>query len=283
MNTCIILSLSLFIRLAPRIYNTQTRLLDATSLISWPKKYKDDKKWAERYKLDNKNKKFTLNLSKPNIIFKSVWYKYPNSEDWVIKNINFTIRENEFIGISGRSGSGKTTLIDLITCLIKPTKGNILISNHNLNNLDLKNWRSNLGIVFQDSYLINDTIAANIALGEKNINLRKVKECLIKANAFEFVKNLDKGFDEIILDRGARFSGGQKQRLALARALYKDPKILIMDEPTSALDKNSENIFIESLKKMSGSIIIIIISHKEKILNLCDKVLIINNKTIHIN
>lgn len=279
----IILSLSLFIRLAPRIYNTQTRLLDATSLISWPKKYKDDKKWAERYKLDNKNKKFTLNLSKPNIIFKSVWYKYPNSEDWVIKNINFTIRENEFIGISGRSGSGKTTLIDLITCLIKPTKGNILISNHNLNNLDLKNWRSNLGIVFQDSYLINDTIAANIALGEKNINLRKVKECLIKANAFEFVKNLDKGFDEIILDRGARFSGGQKQRLALARALYKDPKILIMDEPTSALDKNSENIFIESLKKMSGSIIIIIISHKEKILNLCDKVLIINKKTIHIN
>ena len=279
----IILSLSLFIRLAPRIYNTQSRLLDATSLISWPKKYKEDKKWAERYKLDNKNKKFTLHLFKPNITFKSVWYKYPNSEDWVIKNINFTIRENEFIGISGRSGSGKTTLIDLITCLIKPTKGNILISNHNLNNLDLKNWRSNLGIVFQDSYLINDTIAANVALGEKNINLRKVKECLIKANAFEFVKNLDKGIDEIILDRGARFSGGQRQRIALARALYKDPKILIMDEPTSALDKNSENIFIESLKKMSGSIIIIIISHKEKILNLCDKVLIINKKTIHIN
>ena len=86
------------------------------------------------------------------------------------------------------------------------------------------------------------------------------------------MKNLDKGIDEIILDRGARFSGGQKQRLALARALYKDPKILIMDEPTSALDKNAENIFIESLKKISGSKIIIIISHKENILNSCDKV-----------
>ena len=278
----VILSLSLFIRLAPRIYNTQSRLLDATSLISWPIKYKEDKKWAKRYKLDNKKNQIKINLNNPNIIFQSVWYKYPNSENWVIKNINFSIRENEFIGISGKSGSGKTTLLDLITCLIKPTKGNILISNNNLNNLDLKNWRSNLGIVFQDSYLINGTIAENIALGEKNINLAKVKKCLIKANAFEFVKNLADGVDERILDRGSRLSGGQKQRLALARALYNEPKILIMDEPTSALDKNSERIFIESLKKMSGSIMIIIVSHKEDILNLCDKVFRIKNKEIEV-
>ena len=170
----------------------------------------------------------------------------------------------------------------MITGLITPTEGNILISDNNLNNIDLKNWRSNLGIVFQDSYLINDTIAANIALGQKKISRIKVKECLIEANAFEFVNKLDKGIDESILDRGSRFSGGQRQRLALARALYKKPKILIMDEPTSALDKNSEKIFIESLKKMRGSIMIIIISHKEEILNSCDKVLIINQKTIEI-
>ena len=146
----------------------------------------------------------------------------------------------------------------------------------------MKYWRSNLGIVFQDSYLVNDTIAANIALGEKNIDRFKVKKCLKQANAYDFIKNLEKGIDELIFDRGTRFSGGQKQRLALARALYKEPKILLMDDPTSGLDRSSENIFIESLKRIRGSIIIIIISHKENILNSCDRVVIINKKTIDI-
>ena len=278
----IILSLSLFIRLAPRIYNTQTRLLDATALISWPKKYKENKKWAQSYKLKKKTNTIKLDNLKANINFKSVWYKYPQSNNWIIKNINFSINQNEFIGITGKSGSGKTTIIDLITGLITPSKGSIFISNQNLKSIDLKTWRSNIGLVFQESYLINETISANIALGDKCINRAKVKESLIKANAYEFVRKLDKGIDQNVLDRGSRFSGGQKQRLALARALYKDPKILIMDEPTSALDRNSEKIFIESLKKISGSIIVIIISHKESILNSCDKILKINQEIIDI-
>tara|TARA_B100000886_G_scaffold326367_1_gene272795 strand:+ start:2576 stop:4249 length:1674 start_codon:yes stop_codon:yes gene_type:complete len=278
----IILSLSLFIRLAPRIYNTQTRLLDATALISWPKIYKENKQWTEKYKSIEQVNQIKIDSKEPNIIFKSVWYKYPESENWVVKKMNFEISKNEFIGISGKSGSGKTTIIDLITGLIKPTKGNVFISNQNLKDIDLNNWRSKLGIVFQESYLINGSIAENIALGEKNINRAKVKESLIKANAFEFVKNLDKGIDENILDRGSRFSGGQKQKLALARALYKDPKILIMDEPTNALDINSEKIFIKSLKKISGSQIIIIVSHKDRILNSCDRVIKINKNLIEI-
>ena len=278
----IILSLSLFIRLAPRIYNTQSRLLDATALISWPKKYKENKKWAINHRLEKKANEIKLDELKPNIVFNSVWYKYPQSSNWIIKNINFSIQQNEFIGVSGKSGSGKTTIIDLITGLITPTKGKILISNKNLKKIDLKHWRSKIGIVFQESYLINDTISANIALGEKYINQAKVKESLIKANAYEFVRKLEKGIDQNILDRGSRFSGGQKQRLALARALYKDPKILIMDEPTSALDRNSEKIFIESLKKIGGSMIVIIISHKESILNSCDKILKINQEIIDI-
>ena len=278
----IILSLSLFIRLAPRIYNTQTRLLDATALISWPKIYKENKQWTEKYKSIEQVNQIKIDSKEPNIIFKSVWYKYPESENWVVKKLNFEISKNEFIGISGKSGSGKTTIIDLITGLIKPTKGNVFIANQNLKDIDLNNWRSKLGIVFQESYLINGSIAENIALGEKNINRAKVKESLIKANAFEFVKNLDKGIDENILDRGSRFSGGQKQKLALARALYKDPKILIMDEPTNALDINSEKIFIKSLKKISGSQIIIIVSHKDSILNSCDRVIKINKNLIEI-
>ena len=282
-NTDIILSLSLFIRLAPRIYNTQTRLLDAVALISWPKKFKENKKWAEKHKLKNKDKKLKIDFIEANILFKSVWYKYPNSKNWIIKDANFTISKNEFIGISGKSGSGKTTLIDLITGLIKPKKGNIFISNKNYKNIDLNNLRAQLGIIFQDSYLINDTIAANIGLGEKNINLEKVKDSLIKANAFDFVKKLAKGINENISDRGSRFSGGERQRLALARALYKNPKILIMDEPTSALDKNSERIFIDTLKKLRGTVTIILISHKDSILNSCDKVIKINQNRVNIS
>ncbi len=278
----LILSLSLFIRLAPRIYNTQTRLLDATALISWPKKYKENKKWAERYKLNNQECIKEFNLLEPNIYFEEVWYKYPHSDNWIIKNAGFLIQKNEFIGLCGESGSGKTTIFDLITGLINPTKGNIFISNQNLKNIDLRSFRSKLGIVFQDSYLINDTIAANIALGEKDIDKPKVKESLIKANAYEFVRKLKKGIDEKILERGSRFSGGERQRLALARALYKDPKILIMDEPTSALDQNSESIFLQSLKKITGKITIVIISHKEDILKSCDKVIKIDNKRVTI-
>ena len=278
----LILSLSLFIRLAPRIYNTQTRLLDATALISWPKKYKENNKWAQRYKLDRLGNKNKFNFSEPNILFIEVWYKYPQSDNWIIKNASFGIQKNEFVGLSGKSGSGKSTIVDLITGLIKTTKGNIFISNQNLSNIDLRSLRSKLGIVFQDSYLINDTIAANIALGEKNIDKTKVKDSLIKANAYEFVKNLKKGIDETILERGSRFSGGERQRLALARALYKDPKILIMDEPTSALDQNGERIFLQSLKKIIGTITIIIISHKENILESCDKVIKINKEIITI-
>ena len=282
-NADLILSLSLFIRLAPKIYNTQTRLLDATALISWPIKYKENKLWAEMYRSEKNGDQSPINFKDTDIVFKSVWYKYPQSKDWVIKNSNFRIKQKEYIGISGKSGSGKTTLIDLITGLIEPTKGEIFISNFNLKRINPNQWRSKLGIVFQDTYLINDTISANIALGENNINPHKVKESLIKANAFEFVDRLSEGIDEYIYDRGSRFSGGERQRLALARALYKNPEILIMDEPTSALDKNSEEKFITSLKKLSGEITIIIISHKASILESCDRVIEIKNMIVDIN
>ena len=282
-NADLILSLSLFIRLAPKIYNTQTRLLDATALISWPIKYKENKLWAEMYRSEKNGDQSPINFKDTDIVFKSVWYKYPQSKDWVIKNSNFRIKQKEYIGISGKSGSGKTTLIDLITGLIEPTKGEIFISNFNLKRINPNQWRSKLGIVFQDTYLINDTISANIALGENNINPKKVKESLIKANAFEFVDRLSEGIDEYIYDRGSRFSGGERQRLALARALYKNPEILIMDEPTSALDKNSEEKFIRSLKKLSGEITIIIISHKASILESCDRVIEIKNMIVDIN
>ena len=132
----------------------------------------------------------------------------------------------------------------------------------------------------QDNYFKNDSIAANISLGEANINISKIKKSLQMANAWDLVKNLPNGINEVIYDRGARFSGGERQKLALARALYSEPKILILDEPTTGLDKNSENELIFSIQKLLGSMIIIIISHKPNVVRICDRVLELKGKKL---
>ena len=124
----------------------------------------------------------------------------------------------------------------------------------------------------QENFFKNDSIASNIALGKK-INRNKIVESLIKANAWDFIKKLSKGIDEEIFDRGVRFSGGERQRLALARALYSEPQILLLDEPSTGLDLNSERKLIASIKKLKGSMMIILISHKKELVNICDRVL----------
>ena len=129
----------------------------------------------------------------------------------------------------------------------------------------------------QENFFKNESLASNIALGNK-IDRNKIKKSLIKANAWDFVSSLPNGIDEMILDRGLRFSGGERQRIALARALYNDPKILILDEPSSGLDKTAEKKLITSLEKLKGTINIIIISHKKDLVKICDKVFTLNEK-----
>ena len=129
----------------------------------------------------------------------------------------------------------------------------------------------------QENFFKNDTISANIALGKK-IDRKKIKSTLKKANAWDFVNSLSKGIDELIFDRGTRFSGGERQRLSLARALYLDPKILLLDEPSTGLDKISEKELISSINKIKGTMTIIIISHKKEILTLSDRILELSNE-----
>ena len=124
----------------------------------------------------------------------------------------------------------------------------------------------------QENFFKNDTLGSNIALG-KSINRKKIKKALIQANSWNFVNKLSLGIDEIIYDRGVRFSGGERQRLALARALYSNPKVLLLDEPSTGLDTYSENELLSSINKIKGNMTIIIISHKKEILKICDRVL----------
>ena len=275
----LILSLSLFIRMSPKIYNAQSRLLDSLAMISWPKLHYKKISWAKEFSQNEEielNKKFKFDGS---IIFNSVSFNYPNSET-IIKDLNLEINQKESIGITGKSGSGKSTLLDLLTGIIKPKEGDIFISGENISDININSWRKKIGVVMQENYFKNDSIAGNIALGETNFNLNKIKKSLHMANAWDLVKNLPNGINEVVYDRGARFSGGERQKLALARALYSEPKILILDEPTTGLDKNSENELIFSLKKLLGSMIVIIISHKPNVVKICDKVLILKDKKL---
>ena len=275
----LILSLSLFVRMTPKVYNAQSRLLDSVAMISWPKNHKEKINWSKKYSENinySSSKKFYVN---GNIKIQSVNFNYPECEN-IFEDLNLEIKDNQSIGIIGKSGSGKSTLIDLLTGLVKPIKGNIFISGININNLNINLWREQIGIVMQDNYFKNDSISANIALGEKSFNEKRIIESLMKSGAWEFVRKLPNGIEEVIYDRGMRFSGGEKQKLSLARALYSNPNLLILDEPTNGLDYKSELEFISSIKKLLGSITIIIISHKKDIVKICDKVFILKNKNL---
>ena len=276
----LILSLSLFIRMTPKVYNAQTRLLDSVAMISWPRLHYEKIKWTKNYINFNENKVNSSNFKfNGNISFNSVTFNYPGSES-ILDNLDLEIKDKQSIGILGDSGSGKSTLIDLISGIIKPSKGEIFISDININKINIKSWRSKIGIVMQDNYFKNDSLISNIALGEKIIDRAKIIDSLKKANAWTFVKNLPNGIDEIIFDRGMRFSGGQRQKLALARALYSYPQILLLDEPSTGLDDKSELEFMNTIQKLLGKMTIIIISHKKQLVEICDQVLILENKRL---
>ena len=256
--------------MTPKVYNSQSRFLDSLAMVSWPKLHNEKIRWAKNYgNFYYKNKEnFEF---EGEIVFKSVCFNYPKSKT-ILKNINLTIRENECLGITGKSGIGKSTFLDLITGIIKPKSGEILLAGENIENININSWRNKIGIVMQENFFKNDTLGSNIALG-KSINRKKIKEALIQSNSWNFVNKLSLGIDEIIFDRGVRFSGGERQRLALARALYNNPKVLLLDEPSTGLDNYSKNELLSSINKIKGDMIIIIISHNKEILKVCDRVL----------
>ena len=191
----------------------------------------------------------------------------------VLKNINFKVNRGEKVGIIGHSGSGKSTLINLILGLLKPTSGNVLIDNQNIYEA-LNEWYDLLGYIPQDIYLLNDTIKNNIALGEKeeNINLHSIEKALTLSNSKKFVEKLTNYIETDVGNRGVSISGGQKQRIGIARAFYRDSKILILDEATNSLDQENEREIINQIISLND-ITVFIIAHNIDALKKCDKIL----------
>ncbi len=226
------------------------------------------------------NSKSTINFKK--IVLEEVSFSYKSREEKTLSEINLTINEGEKIGIIGYSGSGKSTLLDLIGGLIVPDQGRILINDRNLHKKTqeqyIYRWRNSFSILTQKPYFIDGSILENIAFGENNnkINYKNVYESSKKAKIFDYIENLPDKFNTKIGELGSKLSGGQAQRIGLARAFYKNKKILILDEATSSLDEITEKLVIESINKHCSDKTLIIISHRKPILSICDKVINLN-------
>ncbi len=212
--------------------------------------------------------------------FKNVNFSYKGKGQQILKEINFQAREGETIALVGESGVGKTTLIELISLYFRPTKGQILIDGHDTTRMDLKFLRSNIAVVPQEIALFNGTVMHNIRYGQFGASEDKVIEAAKLAHADEFIQKFPKKYDQTVGERGIKLSVGQKQRIAIARAILKDPKILILDEPTSALDAKSEKLIQESLDKLIQNKTVFIIAHRLSTVRKADKILVIEKGRI---
>lgn len=203
---------------------------------------------------------------------KDLSFTYDRKSPFVFKNLNLKIKKNSMIGIVGPTGCGKSTLLDLILGLLTPTSGQIMVDGMPLHEFGLDRWHSGIGYVPQDIFLLDDTLAANIALGvpSNKINYEDLRCAAEAAQILSFIENLPEKWNTQVGDRGIRLSGGQRQRIGIARALYHKPNMLILDEATSALDVHTESEFMESIRKFQGKLTIIIISHRLNTLLNCD-------------
>jgi ATP-binding cassette, subfamily B, bacterial PglK len=216
-----------------------------------------------------------------NLELKNITFKYNDLDNLTLNDINLKISEGESIGVIGISGSGKTTLINLIIGLLNKQSGEILYNGQTLEKFS-KTLMSNIAYLPQDIFLLDDTIANNIAFGldEKDIDINRINESISKAQLESLLIQMPKGINTLVGERGIRLSGGQKQRLAIARAFYFNKSILILDESTSALDNETEKLIVEEIKRLKGSVTMIVIAHRLSTLKYCDRILYLENGKI---
>ena len=208
-----------------------------------------------------------------------VSFKY-ESDDTVLKNISFEIKKGSAVALVGSSGAGKSTLADLIPRFYDVNQGAIEIDGQDIRHVTLNSLRRLMGIVTQETILFNDTIKANIAYGQKDVDDEQVIAAATAANALEFIEELPEGLDTVIGEKGVKLSGGQRQRLAIARAIMKNPPILILDEATSALDTESERLVQEALETLMTDRTVLVIAHRLSTVTNADKIIVMEKGLI---
>ncbi len=248
--------------LNPSLDNIYSQLNDYNDLVTTSSNNKISKKIDFHKKIEIKNLFFKFSEKK--ILF---------------NNFNILIEKNSFIGVKGDSGTGKSTLLNILSGLIKPQKGEILVDGVNIFE-NIQEWRDKLGYVSQSVFLIDESIKKNIAFGieDNDINYTKLDKAIQNSGLSNYIDSLEDKENTIVGERGIRISGGQKQRIGLARALYFSPEVLILDEATNSLDKETEKNILKQLLKIKDKITLIIVSHENEPLKIADKIYDLNEK-----
>jgi ATP-binding cassette subfamily C protein len=243
--------------------------------------------WSLQNKIDDATRQKEPDLGqrqvelKKSICFDRISFSYAGA--WVLKNVSMEIPAGSFAAVIGPSGAGKTTLVDLVSGLLRPQQGDVLIDDVPMGQMDVRFWRRQIGYVPQDTVLLHDSILANVTLGDPALGETEAEKALFAAGAWDFVAAMPDGLHTIVGERGSKLSGGQRQRIAIARALAHQPALLILDEATSALDPDSENAICRTLKNLRGKITILAISHQPALVTVADRIYSIREQTVCID
>jgi len=258
----LVVSIMLFYRISTYVLGLQSQWQLFSSFAGSVEKIKD----ASDEILKSTESTGTLRFNEPmqSIQFNNVSFSYGSKD--VLHDINLTIKRNAMVAFVGESGIGKTTLVDITTGVLLPRTGNILINNQSLQEINPADWRCRIGYVTQEPVLFNDTVANNICFWTGDTNdphfFEQIKDAARKAYCDHFINELPQSYHSVIGDRGIKLSAGQRQRLAIARELFKHPELLILDEATSALDSESELFIQQSIQELKGTLTVILIAHR---------------------
>ena len=227
---------------------------------------------------DNKNS-ININEYDNDILFSKIKFQYENDKK-LFSNLNFKIKSNSLTGVVGQTGSGKTTIVKLLLRFYDPQKGNIFIGDRDIRDIKLKNLRENIGYVSQDIFMFDGTIKENIAYPETEFDDDKIINAATLSQSKEFIDKLPKKYDTLIGERGQKLSSGQKQRIAIARAIYKNPPIIIFDEATSAIDNETEYLIKVAMNEISKNRTTIVIAHRLSTVRNADNIIVIGDGDI---
>lgn len=225
---------------------------------------------------ESSDEQYASEIPQKDIELTNISFRYTGSDAFVFQDLNLVIPYQKTTAIVGASGSGKTTLLKLITKFYEPNQGDIKIGSAEMKNISPRFWRDHCGVVMQESYVFNDTIANNIAIGEDTIDKEKLRKAIEIANIQGFIESLPLSYNTKIGNEGVGISGGQKQRLFIARAVYKSPEYIFFDEATSALDANNEKIIIENLEQFFKGKTAIVIAHRLSTVKHADKIIVLD-------